>query len=251
MSLPPLSLVIPVFNEAGNIGDVLREAHEALKDHFDIEIIAVDDGSDDGTVEAIAAISHEIPAVKTIRHPKRSGKSAGLRTGFIAARGPWVATMDGDGQNDPCDIVKMADGLDLTKVGEIGLVAGVRQRRNDGWSRWIASRVANGLRKSLLRDDCPDTACGLKLLPRDLFLAMPFFDALHRYMPALTRHLGYDTRVVPVNDRPRATGESKYTNVGRAFAGAVDLLGVIWLLRRTKVPGPALLLRDESSIQSH
>lgn len=243
MSLPPLSVVVPVYNEAGNIAAVLREVRAALGARFDLEIIVVDDGSDDGTDAAIAGAAAELPGVKIIRHPKRSGKSAGLRTGMIAARGPWVATMDGDGQNDPEDVARMAGLVDLTRVGDVGLVAGVRQRRNDGASRWLASRIANGLRKTLLRDDCPDTACGLKLIPRDVFLALPFFDALHRYLPALVRHLGFETRLQPVNDRPRATGQSKYSNIGRAVAGAWDLIGVIWLMRRTSVPGRDLVLR--------
>ena len=249
MSLPPLSVVVPIYNESGNVTAVLHEIHSKLAGHFDLEIIAVDDGSDDGTAEELAQLSGEISGLKVVRHVQRSGKSAGLRTGMLAARGPWVATIDGDGQNDPDDIANMVAHIDPRRVGAVGLVAGVRKRRNDGASRWLASRLANGLRKALLRDDCPDTACGLKLIPRDVFLALPFFDAVHRFMPALVRHIGFETRIQSVSDRPRGAGQSKYTNLGRAFAGAVDLLGVIWLMRRTSVPAPEQVLGAENGNQ--
>jgi dolichol-phosphate mannosyltransferase len=144
---------------------------------------------------------------------------------MLQARAIWVATMDGDGQDDPRSVVDMAKAVDLSTVGEVGLVAGNRTNRTDGANRKFASRFANGLRRSLLNDDCPDTACGLKLIVRDVFLAMPFFDALHRYLPALTRHLGYDIVNVPVVNRARTAGASKYTNLGRAAAGPVRSAG--------------------------
>ena len=150
--------------------------------------------------------------------------------------------MDGDGQNDPADIVNMTKSVDLSKVERVGLVAGIRRKRNDGASRKTASKLANALRRSLLHDDCPDTACGLKLIPRDLFLALPFFDALHRYLPALVRHFGFETVCVSVDDRPRGAGTSKYSNIGRAAAGLVDLIGVMWLMRRTTLPPEHRLL---------
>jgi len=243
MSQPSLSVVIPAYNEAESIERVAREALDVIGGRFpDVDIIVVDDGSADDTAGALAALSAEDPRLRVIRHPRRSGKSAALRTGMLAARAIWVATMDGDGQDDPRSVLDMAEAVDLTTVGEAGLVAGNRKNRTDGANRKWASRLANGLRRSLLNDDCPDTACGLKLIPRDLFLILPFFDALHRYLPALTGHLEFKTINVPVENRPRAAGESKYTNLGRAAAGLFDLLGVIWLMRRTHTPGRELLL---------
>lgn len=239
-ALPPLSVVIPAHNEAGNIAAVVNQTIEALGDHVALDIVVVDDGSEDGTTSAVP--NHL--CVRVITHPKRSGKSAALRTGMLNVNSVWVATMDGDGQNDPADILSMVDLIDLHRVDDVGLVGGVRRTRNDGQSRKLASRFANRLRRVLLNDDCPDTGCGLKLLPRDVFLAFPFFDALHRYLPAFARHLGFETRYVPITDRPREHGVSKYSNVGRAVAGLFDLLGVMWLMRRGSCPGTALVMRD-------
>ncbi|MEL6364543.1 MAG: glycosyltransferase family 2 protein [Pseudomonadota bacterium] len=244
MSSPALSIVIPVFNERENIGAVIAEALEKTED-LGAEIIIVDDGSEDGTADTVREHAERSSRVRLIVHPRRSGKSAALRTGFIAAEAVWVGTMDGDGQDDPDDVVAMTREIDLRKVGAVGLVGGVRKQRTDGASRKTASRLANGLRKRLLNDDCPDTACGLKLVPRDVFLALPFFDALHRYLPALVQHLGFETRYVPVENRPRAHGVSKYSNIGRAAAGLFDLSGVLWLMRRTHTPGRELLLRPD------
>lgn len=243
MSAPRLSVVIPAYNEAESITGVVREALEVIgAAEPSLEIVVVDDGSADDTAGALESLAAEDPRLRVIRHPARSGKSAALRTGMLAARSVWVATMDGDGQDDPRSVVEMAKAVDLGAVGEVGLVAGCRRNRTDGANRKWASRFANGLRRSLLNDDCPDTACGLKLIPRDLFLVLPFFDALHRYLPALTGHLGFATVNVPVANRPRAGGQSKYTNLGRAAAGLFDLLGVIWLMRRTHVPASHMLL---------
>ena len=244
MTTPDLSIVIPAFNEAESIETVVLEALEVFKDGFgSFEIIVVDDGSDDNTAGALEDLSAREPSLSVIRHPNRSGKSAALRTGFLAARALWVATMDGDGQDDPRSIVEMARVIDLSKVEQVGVVAGCRANRTDGANRKFASRLANGLRRSLLNDDCPDTACGLKIIARDLFLVFPFFDALHRYLPALAGHLGFETSNVVVVNRPRNAGESKYTNIGRAAAGLFDLLGVIWLMRRTHYPSSQLLLQ--------
>ncbi len=244
MAAPEISIVIPAFNEAEAINSVVDEAIEVFEAAFSsFEIIVVDDGSADNTAAALQGRADSDDRVRVVLHPQRAGKSAALRTGMLRARAIWVATMDGDGQDDPRSVVDMAKAVDLGTVGEVGLVAGNRQNRTDGANRKFASRFANGLRKSLLNDDCPDTACGLKLIVRDVFLAMPFFDALHRYLPALTRHLGYDIVNVPVVNRARTAGESKYSNLGRAAAGLFDLLGVIWLMRRTHTPGPEMLRR--------
>jgi dolichol-phosphate mannosyltransferase len=247
MRAPSISIVVPAYNEAESIEGVVREAIEVFEAAFDsFEIIVIDDGSADDTAGALAAMSQVDSRVRVIRHPNRSGKSAALRTGMMAGRALWAATMDGDGQDDPRSVVDMAAAVDLTTVGEVGLVAGCRTNRTDGANRKFASRFANGLRRSLLNDDCPDTACGLKLIVRDLFLALPFFDALHRYLPALARHMGFGIVCVSVVNRARSAGASKYTNLGRAAAGLFDLLGVIWLMRRTHIPSRELVLRGQA-----
>ncbi|MFW6413632.1 MAG: glycosyltransferase family 2 protein [Oceanicaulis sp.] len=244
MNTPQLSVVIPAYDEAQSIEAVVKEAIGVFESAFErFEIIVVDDGSSDDTAGALAALAAEDARLRVIRHPNRSGKSAALRTGMMAARAVWAATMDGDGQDDPASVVDMAQAVDLSSVGEVGLVAGVRTNRTDGANRKFASRFANGLRRNLLNDDCPDTACGLKLIVRDLFLALPFFDSLHRYLPALSRHLGFGIVCVPVVNRARQAGSSKYTNLGRAAAGLFDLTGVIWLMRRTHVPAREFVLR--------
>lgn len=243
--LPPLSVVVPVCDEAGAVETLLRELLAAAGDRFDLEVVVVDDGSRDGSDAIVGRLADAEPRLRLIRHPGRAGKSAALATGMRAARGPWVATIDADGENAPDDLVRMAGEIDPTAVGRVGLVCGIRRRRTAGASRLIASRIANAVRRAALRDDCPDTACGLKVIPRDLFLALPFFDGLHRYLPALVRHHGFESRNVAVDDRPRRAGASKYTNLGRALVGVVDLLGVMWLLRRTSIGAPAVGPRAE------
>jgi dolichol-phosphate mannosyltransferase len=237
---PPLSLLIAAADEAGCIEAVLHEAIATLGERFDLEILVVDDGSTDDTAARVLEVTRTRPQVRLLRHSRRAGKSAALRTGALVARGPWLAMIDGDGENDPADLIRMAEGVDLTQVGQLGLVAGNRRRRTAGASRLIASRAANRIRRWILKDDCPDTGCGLKLIPRGVFLALPYFDSVHRYIPALVHHLGYDVRNVPIDDRPRLAGRSKYTNLTRAAVGVVDLMGVVWLMRRTTVPDPPL-----------
>ena len=239
---PPLSIIIPIYNEAENIGDVIEEVIAKVTPLYGLDLIIVDDGSDDDIHPLLKAKQHQHPELRWISHPQRSGKSAALRTGMMLAKNLWVATMDGDGQDDPQNIIKMAEEVDLNDVKDIALVAGNRTSRNDGNNRKWASSLANGLRQKLLNDDCPDTACGLKLISRDLFLAMPFFDALHRYLPAFTTHFGFQTVNVQVSNRPRQSGTSKYSNLGRAAAGLFDLCGVIWLMRRTHNPSIAIFI---------
>ncbi|MCI5048456.1 MAG: glycosyltransferase family 2 protein [Aquisalinus sp.] len=241
MDKPKFTVLLPVLNEEAAIEKLVREIFDKMSGDLDLTVIAINDGSDDGTPAILDALATEFAGLTVIHHPERSGKSAALRTAANAAQTLWIGTMDGDGQDDPADLLAMSREVDLTRLDEVGLVGGVRRARTDGDSRKYASRMANGLRKSLLKDDCPDTACGLKVLPKRLFLSFPFFDALHRYLPAFTRHFGFETRYVTVENRPRDGGVSKYTNLGRAAAGLFDLSGVIWLMRRTKTPGRAFV----------
>jgi dolichol-phosphate mannosyltransferase len=243
MSGPSFTIVIPCFNEAENIAAVVEEALAATESAR-AEIIVVDDGSADATSDAARSVVSD--RLTVITHPSRAGKSAAIRTGALACRTLWFGTMDGDGQDDPADLLRMSREVDLSTVGAVGLIGGWRKNRTDGDSRKIASRLANGLRKKMLHDDCPDTACGLKLMPRALFLAMPFYDSLHRYFPAWTKHFGFEGRWVPVTNRPRAAGSSKYSNIGRAAAGFFDLLGVKWLMKRTHIPAKELLFPPQS-----
>lgn len=251
-TLPPsptetlLTVVIPVFNERENIGPVIKEVLEAIANE-PAELLIVDDGSEDGTAEVVEDLVPDHPKLRFVKHPNRAGKSAALRTGALNARGIWMATMDGDGQDDPQDMLALTREVDLSTIGAVGVVGGVRKQRTDGANRKWASRIANNLRRSLLKDDCPDTACGLKLMPVDVFLALPFFDAVHRYFPALIQHFGFEARYVPVDNRPRAHGASKYSNLGRAAAGVFDLMGVMWLMRRTHYPAKELLLRPREA----
>ena len=245
---PPFSILIPVFNERENIGPVIEEVLDVAPSQVPLDLIVIDDGSTDGTQAVLDTLAARHEALRVIHHARRSGKSAALRTGALAARGLWIGTMDGDGQDDPKDLLRMAAEIDLGTIGPIGLVGGVRQQRTDGDDRKYASKFANGLRRRLLKDDCPDTACGLKVIPRDLFLAFPFFDALHRYLPAFTRHYEKQAVYVPVTNRPRQHGESKYTNLGRAAAGIGDLMGVLWLMRRTHFPSVAQLQRPDQPV---
>jgi dolichol-phosphate mannosyltransferase len=234
-TLHPFSVIVPVCDEAGAIGPLLDEILDKVGAAYAVQVVVVDDGSRDGTDRVVADHAARDARIRFIRHDRRAGKSAALRTGVEAASALWVGTIDGDGENDPGDLVAMASQVDVTKVGAVGLVAGIRRRRTAGVRRLIASRIGNGIRCWALRDDCPDTACGLKVIPRALFHALPFFDSLHRYLPALARRYGFETVHVSVDDRPRTAGQSKYTNLGRAMVGIFDLMGVVWLLRRTTV----------------
>jgi len=237
-----LSIVIAMHNEADNVDAVMDEAVTAFSAAFEaFHIIAIEDGSADETWTKIEGAAARHSQITAIQHPERAGKSAALRTGFLAAKTLWVATMDGDGQDDPQSVIDMASKIDLTSLDSSALVCGCRTNRTDGANRKWASKIGNGIRRFMLRDECPDTACGLKVIPRDLFLALPFFDALHRYLPPLTRHLGFDQIYVDVTNRERISGETKYTNVGRAFAGFFDLMGVNWIMSRTHIPAKELL----------
>ncbi|MEJ1970410.1 MAG: glycosyltransferase family 2 protein [Rhizomicrobium sp.] len=231
-----LSVVVPVKDEAENVGPLAREIAAAVKSE-DAEIIFVDDGSTDGTGAALTALKSEIPSLRVLQHSRNLGQSRGIRTGVRAARADVIVTLDGDGQNDPADIPALLAVLRGPGSERLGVVSGVRARRKDTFSRRMASRIGNGIRAALLNDGVADTGCGLKVFRRDAFLALPYFDHIHRFLMTLMIREGYEVRFVPVNHRPRAHGRSKYTNLGRMMVSVNDLLGVRWLQRRYRAQG--------------
>ena len=227
-----LSVVIPVKNEAENITPLVGEIRAALDGLCTYEIVYVDDGSTDATAAEIRNLMMKTPQLRVLRHTQSCGQSAAIRSGVRAARGAWIATLDGDGQNDPADIPKLWDFARAAPPAPPLLVAGYRRIRRDSWVKRAASRIANRVRCRLLGDDTPDTGCGLKLFSRELFLDLPNFDHMHRFLPALVLRAGGWVRSVPVNHRPRQGGASKYGVFDRLGVGLVDLCGVIWLQRR-------------------
>lgn len=239
---PELSVVIPVCNEAGNVVPLGNEIAAALGGRA-FEILFVDDGSTDATAEQVRQLRLAgLPMVRLLRHSARSGQSAAVCSGVRAARAPWVATLDGDGQNDPADIPKLLAARDAAGNEDVRLFMGHRvNRRDTGWRRF-QSRIANGVRAALLGDATPDTGCGIKLMHRETFLELPRFDHMHRFFPALYRRAGSRVVSVPVNHRPRAGGVSKYGMLDRLWVGIIDLFGVMWLARRHR---PGLFVHEE------
>jgi len=228
-----VSVVIPVCNEQENVEPLAREIHDALEGRYSYETIFVDDGSTDGTAAAVrAARNAGMPEVRLIRHAVRSGQSAAVATGVRDARAAWIATLDGDGQNDPADIPKLLERASAAGASRLRLVMGNRTTRRDTWLRRVSSRVANGVRGNLLRDGTPDTGCGIKVFDRAVFLDLPRFNHMHRFMPALFQRERYEVMSVPVNHRERTRGTSKYGLHNRLWVGIVDLFGVMWLIRR-------------------
>ena len=232
---PDISVVVPVFDEEGAAPALAREIAAAFKGR-NHEIIFVDDASRDGTRAALKALSAEIPQLRVLAHRKNSGQSRAVRSGILAARGDVIVTLDGDGQNDPADGPALVDAL-IAGPPELALVGGERVKRQDSAAKKVASRVGNGVRKRLLKDTANDTGCGLKAYRREAFLRLPYFDHIHRYLPALMLREGYQTAFLPVNHRHRQTGASKYTNLGRLWASLSDLYGVMWLQSRSRNPG--------------
>jgi dolichol-phosphate mannosyltransferase len=232
---PRVSVVIAVLNEAESVRAVADEVLAALDSVSPFEVVFVDDGSTDATPEILSALAAADARVRLVRHDRRCGKSQAIRTGVLAARAGWIATLDGDGQNDPADLPEM---LRLAWSSPDGppLVAGVRLRRDDPVSRLIATRIANGIRSTLLGDNCPDTGCGVKVFPREGFLLLPCFEGMHRFLPALFQRYGHPLVNYPVQHRARLRGTSKYTNWGRALVGIFDMACVAWLVRRTQAP---------------
>ena len=232
---PRFTLVAPMLNEAANVAPLAHEIAIACAPLGPFEAVFINDGSTDATAASIAALRIEYPWLREVRHARPCGQSSALRSGILAARAQIICTIDGDGQNPPSEIPKLLAPFFDDKLG-LGLVAGQRTNRQDSASRRLASRLANALRAMILGDGARDTGCGLKAFPRDVFLALPFFDHMHRYIPALIRREGLEVILIDVAHRHRQAGRSKYTNTGRAFAGALDLFGVWWLMRRHKRP---------------
>jgi dolichol-phosphate mannosyltransferase len=229
-----LSIAVPVRNEQDNVLPLIEEIHAALADRVEFEVVYVDDGSSDATPARLAEAMARFPRLRVLRHRESCGQSTALSTAVRAARGEWIATLDGDGQNDPADIPKLMAARD--GAADVALFAGYRKARRDTWVKRISSRIANGVRSSLLGDATPDTGCGLKLFRRATFLELPYFDHMHRFLPALVQRAGGRTVSVEVNHRPRSRGVSNYGTLDRLWVGIVDLFGVMWLKRRSRRP---------------
>ena len=232
-----LSVVVPVKNEAENIEPLVREIVAAVSGLADFEIVYIDDGSTDATLAELKRLAAGLPQLKIVRHQASCGQSTAITSGVLAARFPWIATLDGDGQNDPADIPALLARLDAAMpADDLHMLAGWRANRRDTWLRRFSSRIANGVRSGLLKDATPDTGCGLKVFSRETFLRLPYFDHMHRFMPALVQRHGGRVESVVVNHRPRERGASKYGLHNRLWVGIVDLFGVMWLMRRAKRP---------------
>jgi dolichol-phosphate mannosyltransferase len=232
---PDVSIVVPVFDESGAAPALAREIAAAFVGR-NFEIVFVNDASRDDTAARLIALKGEIPQLRVLSHAKNAGQSRSVRTGVLGARGAIVVTLDGDGQNDPADAPRLVDRL-AAGPQALALVGGERVKRQDSWSKRYASRFANGVRQKLLKDNATDTGCGLKVFRREAFLRLPYFDHLHRYLPAMMMREGYETAFEPVHHRARETGASKYTNFGRLKASFSDLVGVMWLQSRARQPG--------------
>ena len=237
MQTPDLSVVVPAFNEAENVENLAAEINVALAG-IAHEMIFIDDASTDETKAVLIDMKTRFPYLRVLSHRQNSGQSRGVRSGILAARAPIIATLDSDGQNDPADIPKLFAQLTRDDAPDsLAMVGGRRAKRIDSAAKKIGSRIGNGVRKRLLKDDADDTGCGLKVFKREAFLRLPYFDHIHRYIPALMIREGYQIEFCDVNHRAREFGESKYTNFGRLKVSIADLRGVIWLRKRARLPG--------------
>ena len=231
-----LSVVIPVHNEEESIGQLINEITATLDKKYKHEIIVVDDGSTDSTLDVLLKIKQNLSTLRVVKHLTNSGQSTAVRTGVQHAKSAWIATLDGDGQNDPADIPNLYNELINNQGADPWLVvAGYRKKRKDTWLKRVSSKYANGIRDKLLRDGTPDTGCGLKIFARDSFLDLPYFDHMHRYIPALFQRQGGRVVSIEVNHRHRILGTSKYGFHNRLWVGIVDILGVRWLQNRARL----------------
>ncbi len=235
MSDIQLSVVVPVFNESENLEPLIIEIVAALEGKYAYEIVYVDDSSSDDTPQKLVALKARYPRLRSFRNNPRSGQSFAVHSGVKMARGEWIGTLDGDGQNDPADLPKLYEAA-LKGGAELGLVGGVRTKRKDTFSKRIGSKIGNGVRQFFLRDGCPDTGCGIKVFRRAVYLDMPAFNGQHRYLPALFQSRNWKTEFISVNHRQRERGVSKYNNLQRALVGIRDLIGVSWLRSRARAP---------------
>jgi len=232
-----ISVVVPVKNEQDNVEPLVREISAALSGFAEFEIVYVNDGSTDGTPQVLQGLKTEFPMLRVITHRTSCGQSQAVATGVKHARYEWIATLDGDGQNDPADIPALIAALaDSNQPANLQLLAGWRNKRQDTFIRKLSSKIANGVRSRFLRDNTPDTGCGLKVFARATFLELPHFDHMHRFLPALVQRNGGAVGSGPVNHRPRERGTSKYGIHNRLWVGIVDLFGVAWLQRRVRRP---------------
>jgi dolichol-phosphate mannosyltransferase len=240
---PRVSVVVPVRNEAGNVAPLIGEIARAMAPLAPFEIVYVNDGSTDDTAAELRRLAKEHPFLRVVVHAMSCGQSAAVRSGVSFAGAPVVATLDGDGQNDPVFLPALIAAIE--RDPSVGLVAGQRVGRKATGFKKLQSRIANAVRGAVLRDGTRDTGCGLKAVRRDVFLALPYFDGLHRFLPALVRRDGYHVAYVDVVDRPRLTGTSNYGMWDRLWVGILDLMGVWWLVRRKKwVPQVSEVMRD-------
>jgi dolichol-phosphate mannosyltransferase len=230
---PAVSVVVPVRNEAGNVAPLVTEIAHALEGQWAFEVVYVNDGSTDGTEAELKRLMAQHPWLRRVRHVQSCGQSAAVRTGVAAARGALIATIDGDGQNDPAFIPAMLRVLEAG-APRVALIAGQRVGRKASGFKKFQSRIANAVRGAVLRDGTRDTGCGLKAFRRDVFLRLPYFDGLHRFLPALVKREGFAIGYVDVVDRPRGSGVSNYGMWDRLWVGILDLAGVWWLIRRKK-----------------
>jgi dolichol-phosphate mannosyltransferase len=244
---PELSVVIPVHNESANISALINEVEAALDGKIPFELIVVDDCSSDETAAIIQSLTDARSWLHLRQHQKNAGQSTAVLTGVRAARADWIATLDGDGQNDPADIPALWQ-MHL-RQSDFAMICGHRQKRRDTLVKRLSSRIANGVRSRMLADDTPDTGCGLKLFERGRFLAIPHFDHFHRFLPALFRRAGGNITSVPVNHRPRGGGSSHYGIGNRLWVGIIDMIGVMWLKQRpvNAILAPLENVRDHDS----
>ena len=231
-ALPALSVVVPVHNEVDNVATLIAEIEQALRELTAFEMVFVNDASRDDTLKVLRTVQSRSHNLRVLSHGAQSGQSTAVRTGVVAARANWIVTLDGDGQNNPSDIPKLLAERDM--FGAPACFAGWRKDRRDTWLKRASSKVANAVRSNLLRDATPDSGCGIKLFPRQAFLDLPYFDHMHRFLPALFARSGLPTISVAVSHRARTAGVSKYGLWNRLWVGIVDMIGVAWLQRRAK-----------------